>query len=235
MVPRHHGEPLRGRIEPGGAVEVVALGEDRLPGALRAECPGRRRKRRGGVAAPATCTSRTATTHAPSALAPSPPCAHRSPSGGSRVSGRGRCRPDHVAATRVGRPPPRRRTHRGPWPGRGSTLPRRIRGPGCGCSPRRRDPPRPSPSPRTKTTRPPSAGRDSSQYTKAPVGTDVRQRHLSRSGLRGVERRGPAPERCDGGSERRCPPRCPVSRGGGVDRRHVDGAVVTGCHGEWHR
>ena len=40
VVPHCHGQPMGRRIEPGGTVEVVSFGQDRLPGVLRAGAEG---------------------------------------------------------------------------------------------------------------------------------------------------------------------------------------------------
>ena len=114
--------------------------------------------------------------------------------GGSGV--RALRRPGRVAAIPVDRSPPRRRTPRPQLRDEAAGAPAVFVHPaadahiGCG------EILHPSSSARTKTTRPPSSGRDSSQYTSPSE--QMSEATPSRGRSAGTERRGPAPERRDG-------------------------------------
>ncbi len=186
VVPHRHGQPLSRRIEPGGTVEVVSFARGSTP----RRSPGGRRGPRcnaGGRARRSRRDGHPRHRSRDGSPVPPPPNSRprwlrvpRAPSAGPPSGGR-RARPDSRplphTATRPRHSRPHRRTlrararARARARGRDSSLPRRTHAPGSGCSrlPASR-PPRPCRSrlARTNTTRPPSAGRDSSQYTEVP-------------------------------------------------------------------
>ena len=162
--------------------------------------PGRRPGPPRGAPAwphPSAWTSRTARTQRPSAVAPRPPWRCCSPGGASSLNGRGEADgadppvtdPHPLVASG-----PRRRRRRRPVRGRDTWPHRRTRAPGCGCSrppangrPRRRRPTR------TSTTRPPSAGRDSSQYSERPSEHSSESDDFAPGDVGCSERRRPTP------------------------------------------
>ena len=142
VIPHDHGQAVAVRMDAGGSRRSRARERawTRSAAAPRVDSATMLRL---GPAPPSRWTSRTARTQSPSAVALSPPWLCTSPAGGAADRGRGvaapRLRPPgRRRTTPAGRPGRRRRTRRPPAPAPGTWLRRRTRGPGCGCSPRRR-------------------------------------------------------------------------------------------------